>query len=158
MSILIIKIVQTNHKGSMYRHAWEMLIAGHEPNEPYLYRLLMGMRKGMLNSLISKAKIPIQQSRILIGVWDQSSKLKYGQEKLLYNNSRLLVSAFVEYEVRHIQTMCRRFQAFHLRQVLYISILPSSYLQNGIGQTTNAHPKHSTPSPILIPSSFPMTL
>ena len=59
-----------------------MLLAGHQPTEPHLYSLLMGIKKGKLTQLKNKAKIPIPEARLLLGVCDQVNELQYGQVSL----------------------------------------------------------------------------
>jgi len=43
----------------------------------------MGIKKGKLTQLKNKAKIPIPEARLLLGVCDQVNELQYGQVHLL---------------------------------------------------------------------------
>lgn len=56
-----------------------MILAGHDVTEPYLYRLLMDIKKGTLRSLQKKARVPVKESRLLMGVYDQVGLLKQGE-------------------------------------------------------------------------------
>lgn len=72
-----------------------MLLAGHNPKEPHLYSLLMGIKKGKLMQLKNKAKLTIPDARLLLGVCDQVAKLAYGQVTETNSNTSSLCNSVI---------------------------------------------------------------
>jgi len=64
---------------SLSNEALRMLLAGHDPDEPHLVDILRKIKKGQLTKLKRKARIPLSESRLLLGVADHSQVLEENQ-------------------------------------------------------------------------------
>lgn len=57
-----------------------MLYAGYSPEtEPYLFKTMQIVKENSMKSIKERCRILVPNSRILLGVCDQSGILKYGQ-------------------------------------------------------------------------------
>jgi hypothetical protein len=70
---------QDENVDSIQSKAVNMLLAGHSPEEPYLSSLVLSRQMNQLNQIKDKARIFVPNSKLLMGVCDQSNKLKGGQ-------------------------------------------------------------------------------
>jgi hypothetical protein len=67
-------------KGNAQMKAVLMLAAGHKASQdPYLSNLLFDIRKEQLNQFKERARIPVPNSRVLLGICDPFGVLEYGQ-------------------------------------------------------------------------------
>ncbi|KAJ6583101.1 RNA dependent RNA polymerase-domain-containing protein [Mycena vulgaris] len=65
--------------GGFYQELYEMLLAGHDMNEPYLAALLRRFQKTSRDALRKKLNIPVKGSGYLFGVVDHCGVLKEGE-------------------------------------------------------------------------------
>ncbi|KAJ6470735.1 RdRP-domain-containing protein [Mycena vitilis] len=65
--------------GTFFQDLYEMLLAGHDINEPYLALLLRRFQNASRESLRSKLHIPVKASAYLIGVVDHCDILNEGE-------------------------------------------------------------------------------
>lgn len=65
--------------------AAEMILAGHDiHSEPHLLELLHQIQQNELKHVVDKTHLPIPNSRIALGVYDQSKQLESGQVNRLF--------------------------------------------------------------------------
>ncbi|KAJ7634456.1 RNA dependent RNA polymerase-domain-containing protein [Roridomyces roridus] len=65
--------------GSFHQELYEMLLAGHDMNEPYLATLLRRFQNASRDALRKKLNIPVKGSAYLFGVVDHCGVLKEGE-------------------------------------------------------------------------------
>ncbi|KAJ7448005.1 RNA dependent RNA polymerase-domain-containing protein, partial [Mycena latifolia] len=65
--------------GGFHQELYEMLLAGHDMNEPYLATLLRRFQNASRDALRSKLNIPVKGSGYLFGVVDHCGVLKEGE-------------------------------------------------------------------------------
>lgn len=70
---------ENNDPSSLQTRALTMLLAGHDVNEPQLRSLLATLKKQHIQQIKEKARILVPDARNLLGICDQTNKLKAGQ-------------------------------------------------------------------------------
>lgn len=67
-------MLRDNEEDSPRSKMYRMLLSGQDPSEPYLHSLIVKLQEDLLLQLKEKARIKVDQSRLLIGVYDTSGE------------------------------------------------------------------------------------